>query len=99
MANEKLTRTEIVNLFDGVEVRRVEDKLNINGLDEITNTVGTRREIYNLISKHNPLAIVDYREARVKIENDNYLIILKKTEGAYKINIIWRLTDNKHFKF
>jgi len=72
--------------------------LNINGLDEIISTLGTRKDIYNTISKFNPTAIIDFRQARVKIDNENYLIILKKVDGLYKINIIWRLSDNKQFK-
>ena len=71
----------------------------INDLDEITSFIGTRKEIYQLIAKHNPLAIIDFRQATVKIENDTYLIILKKVNNAFKIRLIWRVNDNKQFYF
>lgn len=74
-------------------------ELNINGLEEITSFIGTRSEIYNLISKHNPLAIIDYRQAFIKIEEEGYLIILKKVNKSYKIRIIWKLNGNKQFHF
>ena len=75
--------------------------LLINGLDEITNFIGTRKEIYHLIAKYNPLAIIDFRQATVKIEKDTYLIILKKVNNAFKIRLIWRVTtgDQKQFYF
>ena len=73
--------------------------LLINGLDEITSFTGTRKEIYTLIAKHNPLAIIDFRQAMVKIENDTYLIILKKVNKLFKIRLIWRITTGKQKQF
>ena len=76
------------------------NELNINGLEEITSFIGTRKEIYNLIAKHNPMAIIDYRQAFVKIEEISYLIILKKIDKAFKVSIIWRLgEESKQFHF
>lgn len=73
--------------------------LNINGVDKLKEFVGTRKEIYNFIAKQNPLAIIDYRQARVKIDNVNYLIILKKLNSNFKIRIIWDTTNNIQYEF
>ena len=75
------------------------EELKINGLDEIVNFEGTRSEIYNLIAKKNPLAIIDRRQALVKIDDESYLIILKKVNNSYKIRVIWRISDNKQYHF
>lgn len=75
------------------------EELRINGLEEIVNFEGTRSEIYNLISKNNPLAIIDNRQAMVKIDNITCLILLKKVQKNYKIKMIWDTTINKQFKF
>lgn len=74
-------------------------ELKINGVEEITTMVGTRKEIYNKIAELNPLAIIDYRQAGVKIENEWYLIILKRVDKLYKVRIIWRTQDNTQFEF
>ena len=74
--------------------------LNINNIEEITSFVGTRKEIYNLISKYNPLAVIDYRQARVDINDEYYLIILKKVGINYKIRCIWKIGNaNEQFYF
>ena len=71
--------------------------LKINGLETIAKAKGTRKEIYNTIADLNPLAIIDFRQSLVRIENENYLVILKKAEGSYKVNIIWRISGNTQF--
>ena len=73
--------------------------LNINGVDKLKEFVGTRKEIYNFIAEQNPLAIIDYRQARVKIDNVDYLIILKKLNSNFKIRIIWDTTNNIQYEF
>lgn len=72
---------------------------NINNLEEIVNFVGTRGEIYDLIHRYNPLAIIDKRQARVNIGDDRYIIILKKVGNAYKIRVIWDLDTNEQYYF
>lgn len=72
------------------------DELNgkLNGIEELKTFAGTRKEIYNLIAEKNPLAIIDYRQAFVKIENTRFLVILKKVKNQFAINIIWDLDDH-----
>lgn len=71
--------------------------LKINGLETIAKVTGTRKEIYNTIADLNPLAVIDFRQSLVRIENENYLVILKKAEGSYKVNIIWKISGNTQF--
>lgn len=75
------------------------DTLNIKGLEEITKFEGSRSEIYSIISKNNPMAIIDNRQAFAIIDDEKYLIILKKVGRNYKVRLIWRLSDNKQFNF
>lgn len=66
---------------------------NIEGLEELKDFAGTRTEIYNLIAKHNPLAIVDRRQARVRIDGLDYLILLERYEGSWRVKCVWQLSD------
>lgn len=71
--------------------------MDIQGIDEIRDFVGTRKEIYHLIAERNPIAIINYREAYVEIGNKKYIIILMKYAGAYKVKIMWNITDGKQY--
>ena len=68
-------------------------KDRVNGIEELKTLVGTRTEIYNFIRKQNPTAIVDYRNALVKINGTSYLVVLKKVNGAFKISMLWDITN------
>ena len=72
-------------------------KNKINGIEELKTFVGTRKEIYNLIAKKNPMAIVDYRQATVKINDTTYLVILKKKENQFSIKLIWETKGNTQY--
>lgn len=74
-------------------------KNQIKGIEELKHFVGTRRDIYNLISNANPLAIIDYRNANVKINNVDYLIILKKINKDFKTKIFWDITNKIQYIF
>lgn len=69
----------------------VPSSFNINGLEELKDFVGTRGQIYDLIRNNNPLAIIDKRNAYVKIGDSSYLVILTKAEGGWRVRIIWQL--------
>ena len=71
----------------------IPDSYNINGMKELKDAVGTRSQIYSLISEYNPLAIIDKRQSFVSIDGVHYLIILKKCEGGYQIRCIWKLDE------
>lgn len=72
---------------------------NIKGLKELKEFEGTRGELYNLVAKLNPTAIVDKRTADVFIgdsperrENDHYIMIMKKTPNKkMKLNVMWKI--------
>lgn len=69
-------------------------KNKINGIEELKSFVGTRKEIYNLIAEKNPIAIIDYRQATIKINDSHYLVILKKKGNRFLINVIWETKNN-----
>lgn len=71
----------------------VPSHFNINGLDKLKDFVGTRGEIYDLIGKYNPLAIIDKRQAFVKIDGISYILTIKKAEGGWKLSCIWQMYD------
>lgn len=67
------------------------ENFNIKGLDELKDFCGTRAQLYALISKHNPLAIIDKREAHVFIDKASYLMIMEKAQGGMRLRLIWKL--------
>lgn len=69
---------------------------NIEGLEDLKDFVGTRGEIYDFIARRNPLAIIDKRQALVKIDGVSYLITLKKVDGGWVVTCIWQLVDKEH---
>ena len=72
-------------------LNNVPSYFNLNGLEELKDFVGTRSQIYDLIGKNNPLAIIDRRRAFVRIDDIPYLIILTKAEGGWKVRCVWQL--------
>ena len=70
----------------------------IQGIKELKDFEGTRAELYDLIAKNNPTAIIDKRTADVYIgegkyarDNDHYFMILKKvSKNKMKLNIMWK---------
>lgn len=77
-----------------MEVRNI-NELNgkINGLEEIVAMVGTRKEIYGMIGEKNPLAIIDYRQAQVNIDDTDFIVVLKKTGNGYAVRIFWDIKN------
>ena len=72
---------------------------NIKGLEELKDFEGTRGELYNVIAKNNPTAIIDKRTADIYIgdspyarENDHYIMIMQKTPNKkMKLRVMWKL--------
>lgn len=77
--------------------KNVPKSFNINGLQELKDFVGTRGELYNLINKLNPLAIIDKKHADVKLDGVNYLVILQKVDGGQRLRILWNTDTNEQY--
>ena len=75
--------------------KELKERNVINGLDELANVKGTRTDIYNAIVKFNSMAIIDCRNAEVKINDKRFLVFLKRVEkGVYKIDgLVLQNTD------
>ena len=70
------------------------DNFNITGLKELKDFVGTRAQLYALINKNNPLAIIDKRQAVVFVEDSTYVMIMQKVQGGMRLRMIWKLGSN-----
>ena len=77
--------------------KNVPSSFNINGLQELRDFVGTRSELYNLINKLNPLAVIDKKHANVKLDGVNYLVIMQKVAGGQRLRILWNTDTNEQY--
>lgn len=68
-------------------------KTKLNGLDKLKSFIGSRKEIYTILAKENPIAIIDYRNSIIQIDGIRYLIILKRIKRKFKIKVISDLTN------
>ena len=68
-------------------------KHTIRGINEIKSFKGSRKDLYNLISKHNPLAIIDNRHASIEINNIKYIAVLSKVNSKYKLKGLIDITN------
>lgn len=72
---------------------------DIKGLKELKDFEGTRGQLYDLIAKNNPTAIIDKRTAEVYIgenryarENSHYIMIMQKTPSKkMRLRVMWKL--------
>ena len=76
------------------EFSNVPVNFNVNGLKELKDFVGTRAQLYSLINKTNPLAIIDKRQALVSIDNSKYLMIMQNVKGGQQLKVLWKLGEN-----